>query len=402
MRVITEQIDDAHTVAIGCYVGVGTRDEPAASVGASHFLEHLLFKGTSTRTAREIAEVVDSTGGDMNAYTTKEYTAFYLRVPARHFDLGVELLCDVVTAPAFRGPEFESERQVILEELHLQQDEPDDLVHTILYESLFPEHPLGWEIVGHERSIKAMTPRSVRAFHKRWYVPTNMVFAAAGPVDHRRFAASVRRRLGPLADGHMPRRHRPRSAASPRRIVRRAGESAHLSFGWRAVDHFDPDRYALALVNQVIGGGMSSRLFQTIREDHGLAYSIFSSAASFSDTGVFSIYVGTTPVSTPVVLRHTRDIVDDVVRNGVTDRELEVAKNAFEGATVMNLEDTGSRMARLGTSVITRGSVTPLDRYLSSVRKVSRRDTQRVAAKIFGGDPTVAAVGPITARAVRW
>ena len=155
-------------------------------------------------------------------------------------------------------------------------------------------------------------------------------------------------------------------------------------------------------MNQVIGGGMSSRLFQTIREEHGLAYSIFSSAASFSDTGVFSIYVGTTPDSTPVVVRHTRDIVDDVVRNGVTERELEVAKNAFEGATVMNLEDTGSRMARLGTSVISRGSVTPLDRYLSAVRRVSRRDTQRVAANILGSEPTVAAVGPIRARAVRW
>jgi predicted Zn-dependent peptidase len=402
LRVITEQIDDAHTVAVGCYVGVGTRDEAAASVGASHFLEHLLFKGTATRTAREIAEVVDSTGGDMNAYTTKEYTAFYLRVPARHLEAGIELLCDVVTAPAFRDPEFESERQVILEELHLQQDEPDDLVHTVLYETLFPDHPLGWEIVGHERSIKAMTPRSVRGFHQRWYVPTNMVFAAAGPVVHRQFAAAVLRHLGRLPDGHAPRRRRPRARPLPRRIVSRAGEAAHVSFGWRAVDHNDPDRYALALVNQIVGGGMSSRLFQTIREDHGLAYSIFSSTASFSDTGVFSIYVGTTPESTPVVVRHTREIVGDVVANGVSDHELEVAKNAFEGATVMNLEDTGSRMARLGTSVITRGTVTPLDRYLAAVRRVSRRDTQRVAASILGTIPTVAAVGPVRARSVRW
>jgi predicted Zn-dependent peptidase len=374
----------------------------AASVGASHFLEHLLFKGTATRTAREIAEVVDSTGGDMNAYTTKEYTAFYLRVPARHLDLGVELLCDVVAAPAFRDAEFESERQVILEELHLQQDEPDDLVHTVLYESLFPDHPLGWEIVGHEKSIRSMTPRSVRAFHRRWYVPTNMVFAAAGPVEHAEFAAAVRRHLGSLGDGHAPRRRQPRAHPASRRIVRRPGEAAHLSFGWRAVDHHDPDRHALALVNQIIGGGMSSRLFQTIREDHGLAYSIFSSTASFSDTGVFSIYVGTTPDSTPVVVRHTKDIVDDVVANGVSTRELEVAKNAFEGATVMNLEDTGSRMARLGTSVITRGTVTPLDRYLAAVRRVSRRDTQRVAGSVLGRAPTVAAVGPVRARAVRW
>jgi predicted Zn-dependent peptidase len=387
---------------VGCFVGVGTRDEVATSVGASHFLEHLLFKGTATRTAREIAEVVDETGGDMNAYTTKEYTAFYLRVPARHLDLGVELLCDVVAAPAFRDVEFESERQVILEELHLQQDEPDDLVHTVLYESMFPEHPLGWEIVGHEKSIRSMTPRSVRAFHRRWYVPTNMVFAAAGPVDHARFATAVRRHLGPLGDGHAPRRRRPRARPASRRIVRRPGEAAHLSFGWRSIDHDDPDRYALALVNQIVGGGMSSRLFQTIREDHGLAYSIFSSTASYSDTGVFSIYVGTTPESTPVVVRHTREIIDDVVANGVSERELEVAKNAFEGGTVMNLEDTGSRMARLGTSVVTRGKVTPLDRYLASVRRVSRRDAQRVAASVLGGTPTVAAVGPVRANAVRW
>jgi predicted Zn-dependent peptidase len=184
--------------------------------------------------------------------------------------------------------------------------------------------------------------------------------------------------------------------------VRRPGEAAHLSFGWRSIDHDDPDRYALALVNQIVGGGMSSRLFQTIREDHGLAYSIFSSTASYSDTGVFSIYVGTTPESTPVVVRHTREIIDDVVENGVSERELEVAKNAFEGATVMNLEDTGSRMARLGTSVVTRGKVTPLDRYLASVRRVSRRDTQRIAASVLGGAPTVAAVGPVRANAVRW
>jgi predicted Zn-dependent peptidase len=361
-----------------------------------------LFKGTATRTAREIAEIVDSTGGDMNAYTTKEYTAFYLRVPARDFDLGVELLCDVVASPAFRDAEFESERQVILEELHLQQDEPDDLVHTVLYETLFPDHPLGWEIVGHERSIRSMTPRAVRAFHRRWYVPPNMVFAAAGPVDHRAFAAAVRRHLGRLGDGHAPRRRAPRSLPAERRILRRPGEAAHLSFGWRAVDHDDPDRYALALVNQIIGGGMSSRLFQTIREDHGLAYSIFSSTASFSDTGVFSIYVGTTPDSTPIVVRHTKDIVDDVVTNGVSERELDVAKNAFEGATVMNLEDTGSRMARLGTSVITRGAVTPLDRYLASIRRVSRSDAQRVAASILVDTPTVAAVGPVRAQAVRW
>jgi predicted Zn-dependent peptidase len=275
-------------------------------------------------------------------------------------------------------------------------------VHTVLYESLFPDHPLGWEIVGHEKSIKSMTPRAVRAFHRRWYVPTNMVFAAAGAIEHGQFATAVRRHLGLLSDGHAPRRRRPRARPAQRRIVRRPGEAAHLSFGWRAVDHHDPDRYALALLNQIIGGGMSSRLFQIIREDHGLAYSIFSSSASFSDTGVFSIYVGTTPDSTPVVVRHTRDIVDDVVANGVSARELEVAKNAFEGATVMNLEDTGSRMARLGTSIITRGTVTPIDRYLAAVRRVSRRDAQRVAESILARAPTVAAVGPVPARAVRW
>ena len=296
----------------------------------------------------------------MNAYTTKEYTAIYLRVPAAQFAHAVELLCDVVLNPSLLPDDFEAERQVILEELHLQLDESDDLVHTMLYESLFPDHPLGWEIVGHEASIKALTPKAVRNFHNGWYVPANLVFAAAGPIDHAEFTKAVRGCLAAKRKSHgpspsaarSPARRPPRKAPIARNLRRRPAESAHLTFGWRGVDHFDKDRFALALMNQIVGGGMSSRLFQTIREERGLAYSVYSSAATYSDSGVFSIYAGTTPESTRLVVDLTKEIADDVATHGVTKHELDVAKRAFEGSTVMGLEDTGSRMARLGVSLI--------------------------------------------------
>ena len=296
-------------------------------------------------TAREIAEVVDSTGGDMNAYTTKEYTAFYAARAGRHLDLGVELLCDVVTAPAFRGPEFESERQVILEELHLQQDEPDDLVHTVLYESLFPEHPLGWEIVGHERSIKAMTPRSVRAFHRRWYVPSNMVFAAAGPVDHGDFAAAVAGASVRSRRATTPRRRRPRASPAPasHRAPAPASPRTCRSDGAR-VDHFDPDRYRAGARQpghrrRHVEPACSRRSARTtgsrIRSSRRRPASA-TPACSRSTSGRRPT-ARRSSCATPVTSSTTSS------RNGVTDRELEVAKNAFEGAT--RDEPRGHRVA---------------------------------------------------------
>lgn len=402
-RIVTERVDDARSVAVGCYVGVGTRDEPAKIIGVSHFLEHLLFKGTATRSARDIAESVDATGGDMNAYTTKEFTAFYLRLPARHLDFGVDLLCDVISNPAFDDDEFASERQVILEELHLQQDEPDDLVHTLLYEQLYPKHPLGWEIAGNAATIKATTPALVRRFHRRWYAPPNLIFAAAGPIEHRDFVAAVRSRVRAAGDGvDRVQRRRPRVQTAASTITRRPSESLHLALGWPGVDYTDDDRFALAVLNQVLGAGMSSRLFQTIREERGLAYSVFSAATSYTDSGVLTVYAGTTPDASRVVLELIASIVGAVARDGVTRRELELAKSALEGATVMQLEDTGARMSRLGLSVLTRDRVVPVERYLARLRSVKQHDVQRVARRVFARAPSMAAVGPTNSRKLAW
>ena len=396
-------MDDARSVAVGCYVSVGTRDEPSAIVGVSHFLEHLLFKGTDTRSALDIAESVDSTGGDMNAYTTKEFTAFYLRLPARHLEFGVDLLCDVISNPAFDDAEFASERQVILEELHLQQDEPDDLVHTLLYEQLYPKHPLGWEIAGNESTIKATTPALVRRFHRRWYAPPNLVFAAAGPIEHREFATAVRKRLSPSpTDVAAVRRRRPQVHAAASTISRRPSESLHMAFGWPGLEYTDDDRFALAVLNQVLGAGMSSRLFQTIREERGLAYSVFSAATSYTDSGVLTVYAGTTPDVSGVVVDLIASTVRDIARTGISARELQLAKSALEGSAVMQLEDTGARMSRLGLSMLTRDRVVPVERYLSRLRAVKLTDVQRVAQRVFAHAPSIAAVGPLRARKLVW
>jgi predicted Zn-dependent peptidase len=395
LRVVTEPITDARSIAIGCWAGVGNRDEPPATAGVSHFLEHLLFKGTQRRSARDIAEAVDATGGEMNAYTTKEYTAYYLRLPARHTAFAVDLLCDVVTAPAFRPDEVDSERQVILEELHLQNDEPDDLVHTELYDALFPEHPLGWEILGTESTIDAMTPEAIRAFHAEWYRPQSLIFAAAGPLDHDALCAEVSAAFTDAPSGRRPSRAAPARDAQPLRVLRRAGESVHVALGWRALSHEDPDRFALAVANQIIGGGLSSRLFQEVRETRGLAYSVFSSTSSYADTGVLSIYAGTMPSRVRELLEVIDDQLASIVADGVSDHELAVAKGAFEGSTIISLEDTGNRMARLATSLAVRNAVMPVDEYLANIDAVTVDDVRRVIDRVLGSPRTIAAVGPV-------
>jgi predicted Zn-dependent peptidase len=392
--VVTEHLPHARSLALGCWVGVGNRDEPPSRAGVSHFLEHLAFKGTARRTARQLAESVDATGGDMNAFTTKEFTAYEMRLPAAHLVFALDVLCDVVTAPALRGADVDAERQVILEELHLANDEPEDVVHTELAEALFPDHPLGWEIAGTEESIEAMTPEAIRAFHDEWYQDGNLVFAAAGPFAHDEVVAALLDRFEPRTRGAVVPRVPPGARTERRRSVVRPVESAHVALGWRAVGYEDPDRYALAVANQLIGVGLSSRLFQEIREERGLAYSVHSSMTSYSDSGVFDVYAGTTPSKVDEVLRLVDEQISDVVANGPTEQELAVAKGAFQGSTLISLEDTGSRMARLATSVVLRDRVTSVEDLLTSVASVSTDDVRRVAGRVLGSTPTIATVGP--------
>jgi len=276
------------SVAVGFWVGTGARDESDPDSGASHFLEHLLFKGTARRSALEVAAAVESVGGSMNAFTTHEYTAFYVRVPDDHLALALDVLSDVVWSPALRPEELEAERQVILEEIRMRDDTPDDLVHELLAEGLFPGHRLGRPVIGSPESIRAMSRDQVRDLHRGHYRPGNVVVAAAGNLSHGDVVEAVER-LAPGPQGGRPERGLgPVPDPRPWMLRHQTTEQAHLALGLRGLAHDDPDRFALSVLNQALGGGMASRLFQEVRERRGLAYSVYSYRASYAETGALS------------------------------------------------------------------------------------------------------------------
>jgi predicted Zn-dependent peptidase len=389
----------ARSVSTGVWVGVGGRDEAPALAGASHFLEHLLFKGTEARTASEIAEAVDAVGGEMNAYTTLEYTAFDTRLPAGQLDLGLDLLCDVVSRPAFRPAELEAERQVILEELLMEEDTPDDRVLGVLADAQFPGHPLGREVLGTRETIEAMSGDAIRAFHAEWYRPANLVVACAGAVDHDEVVAGVGRRLAGMEGGRPPVRVAPTAAPRALQVLRRRTEQVHLAVGARALPRGDRDRVPLAVANQILGGGLSSRLFQEIRERRGLTYSVYSFVSSWCDAGSLVVYAATAPTRAVEVLGLVNAELDRLVADGITDRELEVARGGLEGAMQLALEDSASRMARIGKALLVDGEIVDVDELVARFRAVTAEDVHRAVARVLGpGERTVAVIGSVPKR----
>jgi predicted Zn-dependent peptidase len=395
LRVVTEALPGTRSVTIGAWVGSGARDEAPEISGASHFLEHLLFKGTATRSARDIAETVESVGGEMNAFTTHEQTVFYVRLPDTELERGIDILSDVVWNPAFRPDDVESERQVILEEIGMRDDTPDDLVHDLFTRAHFPGHPLGREVLGGHDTITAMTRDGIAAYHDAHYEPGNVVIAAAGNLDHDRVLALFEAR----SPGARPTRPaRPRAdAAEPRpvAVMQRPTEQAHFVLGVRSIPALDPDRDALNVVNQALGGGMASRLFQEVREQRGLAYSVYSYRAAFDDAGYFAIYAGTAPDR----LRETLDVIETelarLVRDGLPDSELAAAKGHLTGSLAMSLETSASRMRRLGRSELVEGEIPTLDSVIARIEAVTAADARRVIDRVFTDAPrTLAVVGP--------
>jgi predicted Zn-dependent peptidase len=397
VRVVTEAMPSVRSVSIGCWVAVGSRDEPAELAGASHFLEHLLFKGTEERSARAIAEEIDALGGEMNAFTSKEYTAYYLRLPDHAFEWGTELLGDILSRPALRSDEVDAERQVIIEELLMNLDDPDDRAHTMLIESLFPDHPVGREVLGDPDTVGAMSRDEIATFHATHYGPANLVVAVAGNVERDRVLAGVEAHIHGADQSVRPERVQPDGAPVASCVEQRPLEQAHVTVGWRSLDHHDPDRYALAVANQILGGGMSSRLFQEVREQRGLAYSVYSAPSALSDCGTLTVYVGTGPDRLEQTAEVVADVVSAVAAEGVTAAELDVAKGFLAGSLVLGLEDSASRMSRLGSGEAIRGEVVPIDEHVRRIEAVGRDDVARVAARVLGGSRTVAAVGPFDA-----
>jgi predicted Zn-dependent peptidase len=394
IRLVTERMPEARSVSIGFWVGVGGRDEPASIAGASHFLEHLVFKGTEGRSAREIAEAVDAVGGEMNAFTSREHTAYYARLPAAALGLGMDLLTDVLAGPAVRPHELDAEREVILEEIALSEDEPDDKVHSLLAESLFPAHPLGREVLGDEDTVVAMTRDDVLGFFAERYRPANVVVAVAGALDHDDVLRGLDGYLEGVDPGEAPKRQPPGDEVVPAASAPRPTEQAHVAVGWRAFGQEDPDRFALAVANQVLGGGMASRLFQEIREERGLAYTVYSATSLYSDAGALVAYAGTAPAKVDEVLAIIEDQVASLLDAGITARELDVARGYIEGSLLLSLEDSGSRMVRLGRGALSVAPPLTVDEQVERIRAVTLDDVTRVLRRVLGGQRALATVGP--------
>jgi predicted Zn-dependent peptidase len=387
------------SVTLGIWVSAGSRDEAPHLAGASHFLEHLLFKGTRKRTARDIAEAFDAVGGDLNAYTAKEHTTFYSRVLDRDLPMAVDHLCDQLQDSLIRAADLDAERQVILEEIHMHEDTPDELVHELFAQTLWTDHPLGRPVLGTVETISSATRDQIRRFWKRHYVPGNFIVVAAGNLQHERVARLLESHLdtgkrvrgggtGVRAGGRSP-------APSGRATVRRRDtEQAHISMGTSGLARSDPRRFAFGLVNNAIGGGMSSRLFQEIREKRGLVYSVFSYHTMYAETGLFCVYAGTTPSRADEVLSIVTAELEDVAEKGLTSDELDRAKSHMKGSLALSQEDTGGRMTRLGKSEIGHGEILSIDEIIERIDAVTAEDAREVARTVLTRPRSVTVIGP--------
>jgi predicted Zn-dependent peptidase len=406
LRVVTERMPGVRSVSVGFWVLAGSRDEAHRISGSSHFLEHLLFKGTPSRTALDIAENFDAVGGDVNAFTGKEYTCYYARVLDRDLEMAVDHLADMLQHSLIRSVDLDAERQVILEEINMHEDSPEDVVHDLFTETIWPEHPLGRPILGTVSTVQAASRDSVNRFYKRHYLPGHVVVAAAGSVDHDRLVGLLRARMETGRTLRQSQRsptltRKPQRApvASGRRLTkRRKSEQAHICVGTDGLGRTDPDRFAFMIVNTALGGGMSSRLFQEIREKRGLAYSVFSYHQQFTEAGLFTCYAGTTPSRAEQVIGLLRRELEDVADGGLREDEFERGKGHVKGSMVLSLEDPGGRMSRLGKSEIAHGEFLSVDQTLRRVDRVSLADAQLVANRVLSGQLTLTVLGPFGAK----
>ncbi len=398
LTVAVEPMMSTRTAAIGVWVGVGARDESDREAGMSHFLEHLLFKGTTSRSAIEISQTVDRVGGDINAFTSKEYTAYYCRVPGRFASTGIELLGDVLTDPALRDEDIASERQVILEELAMDDDSPEDVLHRAFNSAVFGAHALGRDTAGDRASVLGLSPGGLRAFFTDRYRSENTVVAIAGAVDADEVIDQVAKRFDamPSGDGRTFR-------SSPDALPAGSGpiridddtEQVHLMVGGRSLARADADREALDVVNHVLGGGLSSRLFDEIRERRGLAYSVFSSAVSYSDSGAWSVYAGTMPEHADEVGELVARELERLIADGISDDELDIATGYLAGSYEMGLEDSGARMSRLGGQLTLLGEVRSVESQIERWSAVTHEDVERVIQRVYGAIPPITvALGP--------
>ena len=394
LRVISQDMPSVRSVAIGMWVDAGSRDETPIEAGASHFLEHLLFKGSDRLSAQAIAEAFDAVGAQHNAFTSKEYTSYWAKLRDADLPLATDILAEMLIRPAFRIDEIDSERHVVMEEINMNEDDPTDVAHEMFVRALWSGHPLAPPILGTRESITEMTRDTIAGYWGRRYSPRSVVVAAAGRVDHDDLVAQIESHMGDWQGAEL---ERPRAGVAEHpevRVTRRDTEQAHLVFGTYGLRRDDERRWALTVVDHVLGGGMSSRLFREIREQRGLAYAVHGFRMPFADSGAVAIYVGTTPTQTSEVLKLVRSELDKLMQEGITPEELERAKGHVAGALALSLEDSGSRMNRLGRNELTGIEHLSVDDIVAKVESVDLDQALEVARSVYAGPYVLGAVGP--------
>ncbi len=397
VRVVTENITYVQSVALGIWVGVGARDESDRLRGISHVIEHMLFKGTPTRTALQIADQIDSVGGDINAFTSKESTCYYVRMLSEHVPLAIDVLCDMFLNSVVDPEELAREQNVILEEIKRRDDEPDDLVHDVFAEAMWPGHVLGKSVIGTPETVSGLTSLDLKDYMASRYTPDTIVVAAAGNLNHAEIVAMVEERLGHL-EGKKSDWRAPDAAPQftpATAYVEKPIEQVNLVLGVPGYSQLSDDKYKLSILDNILGGSMSSRLFQEIREKRGLAYSIGSFAQSFREGGYFAVYSGTGAKTANQVIDLVKAEFANVRKNNITEKELDRAKNQFRGSIVMSQESMNSRMMRIGRNELVYDRVIPTEEVMAKIVAVSLDDVAEVAEHLFGREEyAMATVGP--------
>jgi predicted Zn-dependent peptidase len=396
-RVISERLDHVRSVAVGFWIGAGSRDENTEQAGVTHFIEHLLFKGTERYSALDIAEIFDGLGGELNATTSREHTLVYCRVPDHHLETAVEVMTDMVFSPSLA--ELETEREVVLEEIAMYEDTPQELVHDLISEAVFGDHPLGRPVIGTADVISSIPRDSIASYHDTLYVPANIVVAGAGNVSHEQLVELVTRGLeqrGEVPRGGANVRPGLVQAPPPRlRFQRKDTEQYHVCLGAPGISRSDRRRFAASLLDAILGGSASSRLFQEIREKRGMAYAVYSFISQYTDTGQIGVYLGTREDNLAEALAITAEQIADIAGGNLPARELERAKENLKGRILLSMESTSTRMNRLGKTLITDSELLSLDRIVAEIDAVDAEAVSSLAAALL--DPkqlSAAGIGP--------
>jgi predicted Zn-dependent peptidase len=396
-RVISERLSQVRSVSIGFWIGAGSRDERDAKAGISHFIEHLLFKGTRKYTAQQIAEIFDSLGGELNAATSREHTVVYARVADHHLETALDVMTDMVYAPVFA--ELDSEREVVLEEIAMYEDTPQDLVHDLVSQAVFGPHPLGRPVIGTAEVISTISRRSIGAFHRAMYLPGNLVVAAAGNVEHDRLLRLLEQASAKRADPPAQKRRvrSPLVKVPPPavRFQRKDTEQYHVCLAAPGIARSDRRRFAASLLDGILGGSASSRLFQEIREKRGMAYSVYTFASQYTDSGQIGLYVGTREENLGDCLEIAAAEIADIAAGNLRDSELERAKENLKGRIMLAMESTSARMSRLGKSLITDTELMSLDRLSAEIDAVEPGALSELAGVLLAPERLSAAgIGP--------